>query len=92
MNAKSGLCIIILSVLVFSAPGVVWSADTNVEGANAILAQGVEESTQEATDSADGGDKNCTWACLRWGKMCNVDPRGVYKCRKTCEKFGEQCE
>jgi len=36
--------------------------------------------------------KQCEWACERWTKMCNVDPRGVYKCRRTCAKFGEICE
>lgn len=34
----------------------------------------------------------CVHGCLRWGKFCNVDPRGVYKCRRRCEKFGEICE
>jgi hypothetical protein len=36
--------------------------------------------------------KQCEWACERWTKVCNVDPRGVYKCRRTCAKFGEVCE
>lgn len=36
--------------------------------------------------------KQCEWACERWTKMCNVDPRGVYKCRRTCARFGEICE
>ena len=54
------------------------------------------------TDEADSGEtaeaeagkvsKNCVQACLSWGKMCNVDIRGQYKCRRTCEKFGELCE
>lgn len=34
----------------------------------------------------------CVHGCLRWGKFCNVDPRGVYKCQRRCEKFGEICE
>lgn len=34
----------------------------------------------------------CVHGCERWGKFCNVDPRGVYKCRRRCEKFGEICE
>jgi hypothetical protein len=34
----------------------------------------------------------CVHGCERWGKVCNVDPRGVYKCRRVCEKFGEICE
>ncbi len=36
--------------------------------------------------------EQCEWACERWTKTCNVDPRGVYKCRRTCAKFGEVCE
>ena len=34
----------------------------------------------------------CYNGCLNWGQMCNVDPRGVYKCQRRCEKFGEICE
>ena len=37
-------------------------------------------------------EPKCVHGCQRWGKVCNVDPRGVYKCRRTCEKFGEICE
>ena len=40
--------------------------------------------------SSDG--KHCEWACLRWEKQCNVDPRGVYKCMRVCGQFGQQCE
>lgn len=36
--------------------------------------------------------KQCYNGCERWGQMCNVDPRGVYKCQRRCEKFGEICE
>lgn len=34
----------------------------------------------------------CIHGCERWGKRCNIDPRGVYKCQRVCEKFGEICE
>lgn len=37
-------------------------------------------------------NKQCFNGCQRWGQMCNVDPRGVYKCQRRCEKFGEICE
>lgn len=37
-------------------------------------------------------EPKCVHGCQRWGKVCNVDPRGVYKCRRRCEKFGEICE
>ena len=36
--------------------------------------------------------KQCYNGCQQWGQMCNVDPRGVYKCQRRCEKFGEICE
>lgn len=50
---------------------------------------------QPPAQSAAGQDKQekrCVHGCERWGKVCNVDPRGVYKCRRRCEKFGEICE
>lgn len=40
----------------------------------------------------DDNGKHCEWACLRWEKQCNVDPRGVYKCMRVCGQFGKQCE
>ena len=44
--------------------------------------------------AADSGAKQprCVHGCERWAKVCNVDPRGVYKCQRRCEKFGEICE
>jgi hypothetical protein len=36
--------------------------------------------------------KQCYNGCQRWGQLCNVDPRGVYKCQRRCEKFGQICE
>ena len=47
--------------------------------------------SQNTGESKAEGDK-CIHGCLRWGKFCNVDPRGEYKCRRRCEKFGEICE
>jgi len=46
------------------------------------------------TPSEDAGAKQprCVHGCERWAKVCNVDPRGVYKCQRRCEKFGEICE
>jgi hypothetical protein len=46
----------------------------------------------EPEPDKETAEKKCEWACERWTKMCNVDPRGVYKCRRTCAKFGEICE
>ncbi len=34
----------------------------------------------------------CVWACKRWEKRCNLDPRGEYDCRRQCADFGEICE
>lgn len=47
--------------------------------------------TPGAGESADGKGQ-CVQGCQRWGEACNVDPRGVYRCRRVCEKFGEVCE
>jgi hypothetical protein len=46
---------------------------------------------QPSTDGKEKG-KNCIWTCLQWGKECNVDTRGVYKCNRVCQQFGEQCD
>ncbi len=46
----------------------------------------------QSTGESKPADKKCFHGCLRWGRFCNVDPRGVYKCRRRCEKFGEICE
>ena len=43
----------------------------------------------QSTSESKAEDTKCFHGCLRWGKFCNVDPRGVYKCRQRCEKFGE---
>ena len=51
-----------------------------------------QEQRQGAATKPNGQELKCSHGCLRWGKFCNVDPRGVYKCRRRCEKFGEICE
>ena len=43
----------------------------------------------QSTSESKAEDTKCFHGCLRWSKFCNVDPRGVYKCRRRCEKFGE---
>jgi hypothetical protein len=60
----------------------------------AFSAEQPEPTATVAEITEDRGDapKQCTWACLEWSKMCNVDPRGVYKCQRTCANFGEICE
>ncbi len=55
-------------------------------------AQADEPPPAEPEADRETAGKQCEWACERWTKMCNVDPRGVYKCRRTCAKFGEICE
>ncbi len=47
---------------------------------------------EPASTTRQESEPKCVHGCQRWGKVCNVDPRGVYKCRRTCEKFGEICE
>ncbi|MGR8921210.1 MAG: hypothetical protein ACU85V_16460 [Gammaproteobacteria bacterium] len=64
---------------------------TLAAGAPALAA---EDDAGEATPPAAGQpeEKKCVHGCQRWGKHCNVDPRGVRKCRRVCERFGEICE
>jgi len=52
----------------------------------------VSDASSSATDAGNKDNKQCTWACLKWTNLCNVDPRGVYKCRRSCANFGEICE
>ncbi|MGE0861667.1 MAG: hypothetical protein AB7I01_15355 [Gammaproteobacteria bacterium] len=47
--------------------------------------------SSSSTKGTEGGGK-CYQGCITWGESCNVDPRGVYKCQRRCEKFGEICE
>jgi hypothetical protein len=50
---------------------------------------------QEQSPSAEESNPKapeCFHGCLRWGQACDVDPRGVRKCRRRCEKFGKICE
>jgi hypothetical protein len=56
----------------------------------AAESDGREPAAASSTDKKD--EPRCVHGCERWGKVCNVDPRGVYKCRRICEKFGEICE
>lgn len=70
-----------LLVLVFT------SANVAAQSGDTAPPRG-QQQQQQATDSAP----KCVHGCQRWGKMCNVDPRGVYKCRRRCEKFGKICE
>jgi hypothetical protein len=71
----------------------------------AMLATGVASAAGSDTNTTPPADRQsapagggkvapprCVHGCLRWGKSCNVDPRGVYKCQRRCEKFGEICE
>lgn len=51
-----------------------------------------EQTTRTPQNSESKEEPKCFHGCQRWGKLCNVDPRGVYKCRRTCEKFGEICD
>jgi len=52
----------------------------------------VDVAQEVKAEPVEGKQENCTWGCLRWDKLCNVDPRGVYKCRRMCGEFGEICE
>ena len=58
----------------------------------ASSAGAADQQPQGGQPPADGKAPKCVHGCLNWGKQCNVDPRGVYKCVRRCEKFGEICE
>lgn len=49
-----------------------------------LLVPGEEEESKEQK-------KQCMTVCLRWGEDCVIDHRGVRRCRRTCQEFGEQC-
>ena len=51
-----------------------------------------DRKTDAADSEATKEEVRCVHGCQRWGKVCNVDPRGAYKCRRRCEKFGKICE
>lgn len=59
----------------------------------AAAAESTPPTASAGQQQSQGKDEpRCVHGCQRWGKVCNVDPRGVYKCRRVCEKFGEICE
>ena len=64
----------------------------SLQRAAADEAEPVISAERTAQTAEEEKPANCVWGCERWGKFCNVDPRGVYKCRRVCEKFGEICE
>ena len=76
---------LIFAVFIICQSGQVLADEEATRGAAQEKLQGI------VTESKDESTK-CMHGCLRWGKFCNVDPRGVYKCRRRCEKFGEICE
>lgn len=61
-----------------------------VSGPVMAVSDEVRNPSGQAADS--GKEPKCVHGCERWGKVCNVDPRGAYKCRRRCEKFGKICE
>lgn len=36
-------------------------------------------------------DQRCMKVCIRWGEDCIIDNRGVRRCQRSCQEFGEQC-
>ena len=68
------------------------AADT----ASPVPAQAPAPAAREsAPDDALPGEVRegkCTFGCLRWTQMCNVDPRGVYRCQRGCARMGEVCQ
>ena len=78
------LACLLLGTLAVSA------ADNNPPDAAGGTAEAASGTTPSLAPA--GPAKQCYNGCQRWGQMCNVDPRGVYKCQRRCEKFGEICE
>ena len=56
----------------------------------ACSATGPAQTSSQAPGQKPG--QQCTWTCKRWEKSCNIDPRGVYTCRRQCADFGQVCE
>lgn len=79
---------LILGLLTLLSPGA-WAADINSPNSAAEV-----DAPAVINPSAIPADqpKQCYSGCQSWGQMCNVDPRGVYKCQRRCERFGEICE
>ncbi|MGE0387644.1 MAG: hypothetical protein AB7Q97_23200 [Gammaproteobacteria bacterium] len=87
------ICAAALFVAVASAraadPGPAAGADTPPAGSSA---PSETDRPLIQTPGADPASKKCSWGCLRWTETCNVDPRGVYRCMRTCAQTGETCE
>ena len=79
---------LILALLTLLSCGA-WATDTNSPNtASASDATAISSPAAAPVEQP----KQCYSGCQSWGQMCNVDPRGVYKCQRRCEKFGEICE
>jgi hypothetical protein len=99
---KTIINVVVWTSVVMMLGSPVWAEPQVAEADLAtVIAQGeaadgvavtIDPSGGDGKSTVENKDDNCTWGCLRWGKFCNVDPRGVYKCRRTCERFGQQCE
>lgn len=77
-----------LGLLILLSLGA-WAADIN--SPNTAAEADAPALASPAAVTADQS-KQCYSGCQSWGQMCNVDPRGVYKCQRRCERFGEICE
>lgn len=77
------------ALLALLATSAVVTAQTDTAPAGGTGTPAPADST---TAPAEPAPTQCIHGCQRWGKMCNIDPRGVYKCYRRCEKFGEICE
>ena len=73
-------------VLAFASNGSL-AADLNTPKTGAEV-----DAPMPAAAAAPAKAPKCYNGCINWGQMCNVDPRGVYKCQRRCEQFGEICE
>lgn len=74
--------IALVALLPLAAP-----AEDPAPAAATISEAATSAAPQPAAEATD-----CPLACLRWGRFCNIDPRGIYKCQRTCESFGPDCD
>ena len=75
---------LILALLTLLSCGA-WATDTNSpDTASAADAPAISSPAAAPVEQP----KQCYSGCQSWGQMCNVDPRGVYKCQRSGRRRG----
>jgi hypothetical protein len=81
--------LVLAGTLMLAVPVLAGPAAGGVDGGQEIrsgtlLVPGEEDQSKERKEQ-------CMTVCLRWGEDCVIDHRGIRRCRRTCQEFGEQC-